>query len=152
MNENSNTYAISTLKRRRAEIDGEIKACELQLRGLNEALCHLDATLALFDPDYDPALVRPKRLFRRAKLFGGRKLTGLILDARRRTERPLTTQEVVSVIAAKRMAEAVRRSESAWGCDISLSAARSARKASEEMRDGHYPRENRRENKSRQVS
>ncbi len=85
MNENSNTYAISTLKRRRAEIDGEIKACELQLRGLNEALCHLDATLALFDPDCDPALVRPKRLCRRAKLFGGRKLTGLILDALRRT-------------------------------------------------------------------
>ncbi len=73
MNDNGNTYAISALKRRRAEIDGERQACELRLRNLNEALCHLDASLALFDPTYDPALVRPKRPYRHGKLFGGRR-------------------------------------------------------------------------------
>jgi hypothetical protein len=48
MNKNGNTYAIGALKRRRAEIDGEIQASEARLRSLNEALCHLDATLSLF--------------------------------------------------------------------------------------------------------
>ena len=98
MNKNGNTYAISALKRRRAEIDGEVKACETHLPSLNEALCHLDATLSLFDPDYDSKAIRAKRPYRHAKLFGGRKLTGLTLDALRRAERPLATQEVVSAI------------------------------------------------------
>ncbi len=78
MNENGNKYALAALKERRASIDGEIQACELRLRGLNEALCHLDATLALFDPDYDPKSIRTKRRYDRAKLFGGGKLTRLI--------------------------------------------------------------------------
>jgi predicted deacylase len=55
--------------------------------------------LIALDPAYDAASVRPKRPYRQAKLFGGRKLPGLILDALRRAERPLTTQEVVSAIA-----------------------------------------------------
>jgi hypothetical protein len=60
----------------------------------------LDASIALLDPTYDPALVRPKRPYRHGRLFGGRKLTGLILDALRLAERPLTTQEVISAIAS----------------------------------------------------
>jgi hypothetical protein len=94
-----NTYAISALKRRRTEIDGELEACRQRLDNLTEAIVHLDGSLALLDPTYDPASVRPKRLYRRAKLFGGKKLTSLILDALRRAERPLTTQEVVGAIA-----------------------------------------------------
>jgi hypothetical protein len=101
MNKNGNTYAISALKRRRAEIDGEIDASEARLRSLNEALCHLDATLALFDPDYDPKTIRARRRYDRAQLFGKGKLTRLILDALRRSERPLSTQEVIAAIAAE---------------------------------------------------
>ena len=99
MNERSSRYAINALKERRAEIDGEIEAYRRCLETLTEAIVHLDASIALLDPTYDPASVRPKRLYRRVKLFGGRKLTGLILDALRRAERPLTTQEVVSAIS-----------------------------------------------------
>jgi hypothetical protein len=99
MNERSSRYAINALKSRRAEIDGEIEACRQKLESLTEAIVHLDASIALLDPTYDPASVRPKRLYRRARLFGGRKLTVLILDALRRAERPLTTQEVVAAIA-----------------------------------------------------
>jgi SRSO17 transposase len=99
MNERSNRYAINALKERRAEIDGEIEACRRKLENLTEAIVHLDASIALLDPTYDPASVRPKRFYRRGKLFGGKKLTGLILDALRRAERALTTQEVVAAIA-----------------------------------------------------
>jgi hypothetical protein len=95
MNDNGNRYAINALRERRAAIDGEIQACELRLRGLNEALCHLDATLSLFDPDHDPKTIRAKRRYDRAKLFGGGKLTRLILDALRKAELPLTTPEVL---------------------------------------------------------
>ena len=99
MNERQRRYAINALKERRAEIDGEIEACRRCLENLTEAIVHLDASIALLDPTYDAASVRPKRPYRQARLFGGRKLTGLILDALRRAERPLATQEVVSAIA-----------------------------------------------------
>jgi hypothetical protein len=101
MNKNGNTYAISALKRRRAEIDGEIQACETRLRSLNEALCHLDATLSLFDPDYDPKSIRARRRYDRAKLFGKGKLSRMILDALRRAERPLASREVIEAIAGE---------------------------------------------------
>jgi hypothetical protein len=90
MNERINRYAVNALKTRRAEIDGEIEVCRRRLETLTEAIIHLDASLALFDPTYDPASVRRKKLYVRAKLFGGRKLTGLILDALRRAERRLS--------------------------------------------------------------
>ena len=76
MNERSSRYAINALKERRAEIDGEIEAYRRCLENFTEAIVHLDASIALLDPTYDPASVRPKKLYRRAKLFGGRKLTG----------------------------------------------------------------------------
>jgi hypothetical protein len=101
MNDTGNRYAINALRERRASIDGEIQACELRLRSLNETLCHLDAVLSLLDPAYDPKSIRAKRRYDRAKLFGGGKLTRLILDALRRSERPLTTAEVIAVIAAE---------------------------------------------------
>jgi hypothetical protein len=78
-----------------------IQTCEARLRSLNEALCHLDATLSLFDPDYDPKAIRAKRRYDRAKLFGKGKLTRFILDALRRSERPLTTLEVINGVAAE---------------------------------------------------
>jgi hypothetical protein len=56
MHETSNRYAVLALKGRPASIDGEIKACESQLRSLSETIFHLDATLALFDLDYDPKI------------------------------------------------------------------------------------------------
>jgi hypothetical protein len=103
MNEKSNRYAIAALKARRAEIDGELAQLAQnrgRLENPTDAVVHLDASLALLDPTYDPASVRPKRLYGRPKLFGGRKLTGLILDALRRAERPLATQEAVSAVSA----------------------------------------------------
>jgi hypothetical protein len=99
MHETPNRYAIIALKERRASIDGEIKACEAQLRTLNEAIFHLDATLALFDPDYNPKSIRAKRRYQRKELFGKGKLSRMILDTLRRAERPMASQEVIAEIS-----------------------------------------------------
>jgi hypothetical protein len=99
MKETSNRYAVAALRERRASIDGEIKALEAQLRNLNEALCHLDATLSMFDPDYDPKTVRARRRYERQRLFGKGKLSRMILDTLRRAERPLASREVIEAIA-----------------------------------------------------
>ena len=62
---------------------------------------HVDGTLRLFDPDADPSKIAAKRPYKRVKLFGAGKLNRLILDALRKSERPLGTSEVVAAIVAE---------------------------------------------------
>jgi hypothetical protein len=101
MNENGNRYALAALKERRASIDGEMRECERRLRYFRETLGHLDATLALFDPEGNPKAIRAKRPYKRVKLFGAGKLSRLILDALRKAERPLSAPEVTAAVVAE---------------------------------------------------
>jgi hypothetical protein len=50
---------------------------------------HSDATLSLFDPDGNPKAIKPKKPYRRVKLFGAGTLNRVILDAMRRVDRPM---------------------------------------------------------------
>jgi hypothetical protein len=100
MKETSNKYALAALRERRAELAGEIKTLESRLRHIRDSLVHVDATLRLFDPDGNPNSIRPKRPYKRVKLFGQGKLNRLILDALRKSTQPLRTQEVIDAIAA----------------------------------------------------
>ncbi len=101
MSENGNRYALAALKERRAAIDGEMRECERRLRYLREALGHLDATLALFDPEGNPKAIRAKRSYKRVKLFRAGQLSRLILGALRKGERPMTTAEVIEAVVAE---------------------------------------------------
>src|SRR5579859_2790741 len=91
MKETSNKYAVAALRERRAELAGEIKILESRLRHLRESLVHVDGTLRLFDPDGNPTTIRPKRPYKRVKLFGQGKLSRLILDTLRKSAQPLRT-------------------------------------------------------------
>lgn len=71
------------------------------MRYLREALGHIDATLALFDPDGNPKAICAKRPYKRVELFGAGKLNRLILDALRGAERPLTTVEVIAAVVVE---------------------------------------------------
>jgi hypothetical protein len=101
MKETSNKYAVAALRERRAELAGEIKSLESRLRHLRESLVHVDGALRLFDPDGNPTTIKPKRPYKRVKLFGQGKLNRMILDALRRAERPLRTVDVIEAVAAK---------------------------------------------------
>ncbi|BBK30368.1 hypothetical protein EDC65_2186 [Stella humosa] len=48
------TYAIAGLERKRAEIVREIAGAEDRLAYLRTSLVHIDATIALFDPEREP--------------------------------------------------------------------------------------------------
>ncbi len=101
MSNNGNQYALAALKERRAIIDGELRECKRRVRYLQEALGHLDATLALFDPDGNPNAIRPKRPYRRVNHFGAGHLSRLLLDVIRKAERPPTTQEVIAAVVVQ---------------------------------------------------
>ena len=76
---------------------GEIVQFKQGIRDREEQLAHLDATLRILDPSYRADTIAPKRL-RRVKLFGGGELNWLIVDALRRAEKPLASNDVAASI------------------------------------------------------
>lgn len=99
MNDKSNRYALAALKDKRASLAGEIAEMETKLRYWRDQLTHLDATIAVFEPDYQPSkrIKRPRRV----KLFRQGELNRLILDALRNAKgKPLSTKEVASAVMA----------------------------------------------------
>ncbi len=73
---------------------------ESRVRSLRASLVHLDASLALLDPDRDPKSIPNKRT-RRVKLFGQGKLNRMVMDAMREGNRPMTTLEITEAICAR---------------------------------------------------
>jgi hypothetical protein len=93
-----NTHAVAAIRKRLAEVSGELIAIEKRWRTLREAHRALSQTLRLFDPDADSHPVKPKRPYRR--VVGG-KLSLLVLDALRRSGRPMTTPEIVNALGER---------------------------------------------------
>lgn len=62
MNEKGNKYAIAALRDKRATIASEIVQLERQLRHKRENLVHVDATLAILDPDSNPEAIPNNRV------------------------------------------------------------------------------------------
>lgn len=95
-------HVIHALKRKRAEVGGEIKDLEKTLKAKRATLASIDATLHLFSPTLDPRTIMPKRLYRRTFYFGRNELHKLTLDALRIADRPLSTLAVgAAILAAK---------------------------------------------------
>lgn len=98
MNENGNKYALAALKDKRASLAGEIRDLKAKVAKREESLAHVDATIRVFDPDYDVETIPTKRPRKRVKLFRHGELGRFILDALRRAGGPLGTQEIVTDI------------------------------------------------------
>lgn len=110
MNDLGNKYALAALREKRAKIAGEIEQLKKQLAWKQEQLANVDKTLPLFDPDYEPGSIKAKRTYTRVHLFKQGELTGSILDALRKAQKPLATADVVSaVLAATGAGEAARK-------------------------------------------
>jgi hypothetical protein len=95
-------YALEALKRKRAEMTGEIARCHARLQELSESLEHLDATLRLFAPDFIAESVLPK-VFTPPKSWSKRgEMSRTVLSILRVAKGPLTTREIASMVVAQR--------------------------------------------------
>jgi hypothetical protein len=92
-------YALSALRKKRAELASEIVHLERQLRHRRDALGHVDATLRLLDPSVNTKEIPNKRYPKRVRLFRQGELGRLILGALRDGNgQPVTTAAVVTAI------------------------------------------------------
>lgn len=101
MNDLGNKYALAALRDKRATLAGEIAQLDKQAKWKRDQLEHVDATLALFDPNYRVGSIPAKKPYRHIKLFKQGELGRLILDSLRRAGRPISTAEVVTAVMAQ---------------------------------------------------
>jgi hypothetical protein len=95
-------YALEALKRKRAEITGEIARCHANLTKLSDDLEHLDATLLLFAPDFVAESILPK-VFRPPASWSKRgEMSRAVLSILRIAKGPLSAREIASMIVQQR--------------------------------------------------
>src|SRR3989440_8982511 len=97
-------HVISALREKRALVSGLIEKLERKLEQHRADLTHIDGVLRLFQPDHDPADIKPKRTYaRRTRYFARNELSRLCMDALRAADGALqTTDEIADrVIGAK---------------------------------------------------
>lgn len=106
-----NKHVVAALKDRRAAIACEIATLESRLRYLHRLLGHVDGSLKMFSPSFDPDSIPPKRRFRRVHIFRPGELTRLVLGTLRKAGKPLSVEEIIAAIADEmRFAPEARKS------------------------------------------
>jgi hypothetical protein len=94
--------ALEALKRKRAEITGQIARCHADLAKLSADLEHLDGTLRLFAPDFVAESVLPK-VFTPPKSWSKRgEMSRAVLSILRVAKGPQSTREIAAQIVAQR--------------------------------------------------
>jgi hypothetical protein len=96
-------HTLSRLIAKRAELAGVVAELEKELDQRRADLTHIDGVLRLLDSDLDPASIRPKRRYRRARYFAHNELSRLCLDAFRcAAGEPISSDDIAGqIIAAK---------------------------------------------------
>lgn len=95
-------YALEALKRKRAEMTGEIARCHARLAQLSNDLEHLDATLRLFAPDFVAESILPK-VFTPPKSWSKRgEMSRAVMSILRVAKGPLSTREIAAMIVQQR--------------------------------------------------
>jgi hypothetical protein len=123
-------HVISALREKRALIAGLIENLERKLEQHRADLTHIDGVLRLFQPDRDPAEIRPKRTYaRRTRYFARNELSRLIMDALRAANGSLlTTDEIAGWILGAKGFDAADAALRASIRDQALTVLRAYRK------------------------
>lgn len=95
------THVISALTSKRSEILGEVEHYEALLREHKENLASIDRTIHIFDTSYDLKTIKAKRVSR-DRYFKNGETVVLILDALRKSNIPMKTDEICSAIASRK--------------------------------------------------
>src|SRR5277367_6069625 len=92
-------HVISALRKKRAELAGEVVTAQLRLGKLRDDLDAVDRTLRVFDPRQHPEKIRPVVKRKGDRMFGYGECTRAILNVLRDAPEPMTTADLVEQVA-----------------------------------------------------
>jgi hypothetical protein len=94
-------HVISALRRKRAELSGELTAAEKRIVQLREDIAGLDRTIRVFDPTAEPHTIRPILRRRKPTVIPRGQCSRAILDVLRQADHPMSVREIADQVAAR---------------------------------------------------
>lgn len=97
----ADTHVISALVKKRAELRGDIIHYKQLIATLDKDLQTIDATIKIFDVDYDISSIEPV-IKSRNRFFNNGEAKVLVLEVLKNSEVPISTDKIADIIAIKR--------------------------------------------------
>lgn len=97
----ADTYVISALVKKRAELRGDIIHYKQLIVTLDKNLQTIDATIKIFDVDYDISSIKPVRKDRN-RFFNNGESKILALEVLKNSNLPISTDKISDIIATNR--------------------------------------------------
>ncbi len=97
----ADTHVISALSTKRGEILGSIKHYKQLISSLDKDLQTIDATIKIFDVDYDISSIKPVRKGRN-RFFNNGEAKVLVLEVLKNSSFPISTDKIADIIAVNR--------------------------------------------------
>jgi hypothetical protein len=99
------SQVVSGLVAKRGELVGQVEHYRRELHRLADELGHLDATIRLFDPNYDLGAVAVGKRGGRHQWFGPGECQRLVLEALRDAVEPLSGRALARALVARKELE-----------------------------------------------
>ena len=97
----ADTHVISALVKKRAELRGDIIHYKQLIATLDKDLQTIDATIKIFDVDYDISSIKPV-IKSRNRFFNNGEAKVLVLEVLKNSKLPISTDKISEIIAVKR--------------------------------------------------
>ena len=97
----ADSHVISALSTKRGEILGSIKHYKQIISSLDKDLTNIDATIKIFDVDYDISSIKPV-IKSRNRFFNNGEAKVLVLEVLKNSSLPLSTDKISEIIATNR--------------------------------------------------
>lgn len=96
------TYLITGLTAKRAEVSGIIADLEKRIAQHRADLVHIDAVLRLYAPEVEPESIAPKAVRKRNDWFKPGELSRMVLNILRVASAPMTGREIAVQVMQRR--------------------------------------------------
>ena len=97
----ADTHVISALVKKRAELRGDIIHYKQLIATLDKDLQTIDATIKIFDVDYDISSIKPV-IKSRNRFFNNGEAKVLVLEVLKNSSFPISTDKIADIIAVNR--------------------------------------------------
>ena len=95
-------HVVSQLISKKEELQGELNFYKVKVAQLEEVLHGINISIKTFDPDFDLNSVKTKRFTGNKHYFKRGEGHTMILDTLRKTDTPLTTNEITNIVMRKK--------------------------------------------------